>query len=170
MRHKNRNYNSGFTLIELLVVISIIGMIASSVLVSLNSARSKARDARRKGDIRQMQTMLELYNDKYNAYPLSTSGCRGDGWCVDDANQNGTSPNPNWIPGLNEFGQLPHNPLPYGSPGWTYHYTSDGRNYWLMAYLENIKDKDACGGGAILRTYWGMDACAWGPGIYGRGF
>lgn len=63
----------GFTLVELLVVIAIIGILASVILVSLNSARQKARDARRIGDIRQVSLALENYYDDNIAYPAALS-------------------------------------------------------------------------------------------------
>lgn len=63
--------NRGFTLIELLVVIAIIGILSSIVLASLNSARKKGRDARRVGDIKQIQLALELYYDANSNYPTA---------------------------------------------------------------------------------------------------
>lgn len=62
----------GFTLIELLVVIAIIGVLASIVLTSLNSARAKSRDVRRISDFRTLKTALAFYYDKYGKYPNET--------------------------------------------------------------------------------------------------
>ena len=71
--------DKGFTLIELLVVIAIIGILSSVVLASLNSARTKARDARRVAGLKQIQIALELYYDANSKYPnvISSLVCSG---------------------------------------------------------------------------------------------
>ena len=68
-----KKFSRGFTLIELLVVIAIIGVLASIVLASLNTARTKSRDARRVADIKQIQLALELYFDTNRDYPAALS-------------------------------------------------------------------------------------------------
>lgn len=70
----------GFTLVELLVVISIIGLLSSFAVVSLNTARAKARDALRKGDMAQIRTALNLYYDDHFGYPTSSASPDCDNW------------------------------------------------------------------------------------------
>ena len=70
MRNKN---NKGFTLIELLVVIAIIGLLASVVLLALNGARAKSRDAKRIADVRQMASALEIFYNDFNSYPTGAN-------------------------------------------------------------------------------------------------
>lgn len=79
--------NSGFTLIELLVVIAVIGLLASVVLGSLNSARAKSRDARRIQDMQQIVTALELYYSTNGYYPQSECGwdCNGYRYSADSS-------------------------------------------------------------------------------------
>lgn len=138
----------GFTLIELLVVIAIISLISSIVLASLNSAKMKARDARRIQDLSQIRTALELYYNENGYYPKisrwatsePTSYDSGTGWT---SLQNA----------LSEFmSKLPGDPKPTGSSGpWSngnYHYaygaSSNGQIYDLVAQLENQSNENTC--------------------------
>ncbi|HEY0907956.1 MAG TPA: prepilin-type N-terminal cleavage/methylation domain-containing protein [Candidatus Paceibacterota bacterium] len=70
----------GFTLIELLVVISIIALLSSVVLSSLNSARAKGRDAQRALSVRQLKAALELYYSTNGIYP--SLGTDGQGYAI----------------------------------------------------------------------------------------
>jgi prepilin-type N-terminal cleavage/methylation domain-containing protein len=67
----------GFTLIELLVVISIIGMLSSVTLASLNDARAKTRDTAKIRSIKEIQTALQIYFNEKGTYPNSNSSPYG---------------------------------------------------------------------------------------------
>jgi len=68
---KKSDLSRGFTLVELLVVIAIIGILSTLLLLQLNIARQKARDAKRVADINQIRSAMELYYDDKGYYPAS---------------------------------------------------------------------------------------------------
>lgn len=141
MKRYFRERNVGFTLIELLVVIAIIGVLASTVLASVNTARAKSRDARRKADLSQLRLALELYYDANGAYPPSAAG---PNWYSSEPGDNGSNNGGNWIPGLTPtyMSSLPRDPLGgAGRPSaictsWrsAYLYISNGQGYTLLSH------------------------------------
>ena len=106
-----------FTLVELLVVIAIIGILSTLSVVALNSARAKARDARRLSDIKQIRTALDMYYDSAGIYP--TSLIPGSHLSYN---------------GLDFLAKVPDDPL--SSQHYIYAQTENGQNYTIDFTLE----------------------------------
>lgn len=52
---------NGFTMIEILIVMVIIGILSTLAVTNLMTAQARARDAKRRGDIKTLQTAFEQY-------------------------------------------------------------------------------------------------------------
>ncbi len=132
----------GFTLIEMLVVISIIGILATLVAANLNSARSRARDAERKSDMKNIQTALRIYYNDNGRYPANDGSYQ---MLACDPAAASCVWGGKWNIGTTVYMQtLPQDPL---SPSHEYRYimgtssdSGDTDSYILQACLENKSD------------------------------
>ena len=93
----------GFSLIELLVVISIIGFLASLLLVAMSSALLQSRDARVHQDLTELLNVVELARDTHNANFGRITGSwwtAGNGTCDNGQNLQNIGPGDpcfNWL-------------------------------------------------------------------------
>ena len=140
---KKKDSFRAFTLIELLIVVAIIGILTSTVTVSLNAFRLKAQANQALADIVRIASYLETYKaDNNGVYPVS---CSGSGWASRDANPWGCAVGYCWIPELAAYGYCPASPpglFPHNRndpPAYRpiaaesqYIYYSDGANYKLI--------------------------------------
>ena len=116
----NRN-KRGFTLIEILVAISIVAVLSAVSLSALGGTRKVSRDGKRKADMEQVRSALEIYRSDCSAYPtaLPTPGGSLTASC----------------PNLGTYlSAMPDDPIP-GT--YKYSYNRTGVNtYNLCAHLE----------------------------------
>lgn len=137
------HYRRGFTLIELLVVISIIALLSSVTLASLNTARAKARDTQRVASVRQIVAALELYRDKNGAYPACTAAIGGDAWCGNCTAASGVTEFTTALAPLITDGflsSIPVDPL------------STGPCYMFEYFTNNQTTANSCGG-VVVTSY-----------------
>jgi len=75
-RPVTRSYERGFTLIEIMVVVVIIGLLAAIVAPNLIGNIDRAAVTRAKGDLRSIETALNLYRLDNFRYPSTDEGLR----------------------------------------------------------------------------------------------
>ncbi len=111
----------GFTLVEILVTVAIVGILAGLTLTASMSSRKVARDGKRKSDLEQIRSALEIYRSEVKAYPASLGNLVSV-----------------------YLDKVPDDPL---SGTYTYSYTlSSPNSYTLCSYLEtDSTSQSGCG-------------------------
>ena len=82
-------WSKGFTFVELLVVVTIIAVLTAVAVVSYTSTNKKARDTKRKADLQEIRSALEIKRAECGVYgPLSLYDtgveCDGDVYLAPD--------------------------------------------------------------------------------------
>ena len=109
----------GFTLVELIVVITIIGILAGFGFTNYNTSQKRARDGKRKADLEQVRSALEMCRTDTGSYPGNLSAI--------------------WGTYMNQ---------PTDPKGFAFNYSSGGQTYALWICLEVSDDPDGVAEGS----------------------
>jgi len=115
------NLNKGFTFVELLVVVTIIAVLTAVAVVSYTSTNKKARDTKRKADLQEIRSALEIVRTECGAYPSGDLYSLG---VVCDTTEYITA------------ARMPHDPKDASN----YTYSSNGTTYSLCADMIENED------------------------------
>lgn len=131
----NPKARKGFTLIEILVVVTIIGILASITLLGLGPARRSAADARRIANIKNVQSVLEVYFNREGFYPKIAAGTTiGEAQTNYDGLDNLAS-SPLVTTGIIAQNSLPNDVVTVKE--YSYQSDLDGRSYYMGVFLDN---------------------------------
>lgn len=71
---KKSGMPTGFTLMELLIAVSIIAILIAIGVASYTTVNKQSRDTKRKSDLEQIRSALEMYRADNGSYPGPGSG------------------------------------------------------------------------------------------------
>lgn len=61
--------HGAFTLIEMLIVVTIIGILSAAIIPRMTGYMERTRDLKRKLDLQQIATAMQLYYDQHGTWP-----------------------------------------------------------------------------------------------------
>ena len=61
--------HGAFTLIEMLIVVTIIGILSTAIIPRMTGYMERTRDLKRKLDLQQIATAMQLYYDQHGTWP-----------------------------------------------------------------------------------------------------
>ncbi len=121
--------SKGFTFIEILVVITIIGLLTTIAVISYSAFLKQSRNAKRKADLEQIRSALEMYRSNEDTYPVG---------------------NLSVLSGTLTTTYIQTLPTDPKNPSYVYYYSSAaGTDYTVGAYFESTStcsEVISCGG------------------------
>ncbi len=162
LQHKNYSPNyafsllnkeKGFTLVELIIVVAIIGILAAGLLTVLDPANQlkNSRDGRRKSDLKQIQTALELYRADQGVYPNPLNNT------VAICGTNAPLAVPCVGSDITYLQSIPRDPKVTTNNGHYFYCTSTtspcnafANGYAIYSCMENVKDKESIATGPSM--------------------